>query len=172
MIILRNSLLLLTACLLLNACGAASPAARAEEEARRVATATAIEKGDFLLDITQIIPRGYPSRSSTGEYTLRLKDGVVTTRLPFLGESRMPVFGGVDDISIVFDGEKVDLRRDFSDAGKGEYRYQFQSGGQDAWTVTLQLYDNGRAYIGCNSRSGRTMSFIANVLLPEDDEKK
>ena len=167
--IFRIGILLLFSCLILGSCGAAMQASRAEREAERLAYAEAIQKGDFILDITQIIPRGYPSRTSTGEYSLRLKESVVDTRLPFLGESRMPVFGGNDEISIVFEKEKVVLQSDFSDARKGEYRYIFQGGkGQDKWTVTLQLYDNGRANIGCASRSGRYMSFIANIVIPDE----
>jgi hypothetical protein len=168
----RNSLILLATCLIAASCGTVSQASRAEREAERQMLVQAIEAGNFVLDITQIIPRGYPSRSSTGEYALRLKDGVVDTRLPYLGDSRTPTYGGVDEISIVFDSEKVALRKDFSDAGKGEYRYQFQGGkGQDTWTVNLQLYDNGRANIGCSSRSGRYMSYLANILVPVDEKK-
>lgn len=168
----RIILILLATCLIAGSCGAFSQASRAEREAERQLLVQAIESGNFVLDVTQIIPRGFPSRTSTGEYALRLKNSVVDTRLPYMGESRTATYGGVDEISIVFDSEKVDLQRDFSDAAKGEYRYSFRGGkGQDTWTVTLQLYDSGRANIGCASRTGRYMSFLANILVPEDEKK-
>ena len=168
----RIILILLAACLIAGSCGSFSKASRAEREAERQLCAQAITAGNFVLDITQIIPRGFPSRTSTGEYALRLKDGVVDTRLPFIGESRTATYGSVDEISIVFDSEKVDLHKDFSNAAKGEYRYTFQGGkGQDKWTVYLQLYDNGRANINCTSRTGRYMSYLANILVPENEKK-
>ena len=168
----RIILILLTTCLIAGSCGSFSKASRAEREAERQLCAQTIESGYFVLDITQIIPRGFPSRTSTGEYALRMKDGVVDTRLPFIGESRTATYGGVDEISIVFEAEKVDLQKDFSDAAKGEYRYTFKGGkGQDKWTVYLQLYDSGRANINCISRNGRYMSFLANILMPENEKK-
>jgi len=158
--------------LIITSCGAsyqASKAARAaEKEAERIAMTEALEKADFILDITRIIPRGFPSRISTGEYQLRLEGDVVTTRLPFFGVSHEASYGGVDEISIVFDKEKVDLMTDFSNKDRGEYLYRFTGGkGKDKWTVTLQIYDNGTASIGCSTSGGRYMSYYANLVLPE-----
>lgn len=155
------------------ACGTASRAQRAaEREAERAAMAAALEKADFKLEVTRIIPRGFPSRVSTGEYALRLKDNVVNTRLPFIGVSHEATYGGVDEISIVFEDEKVNLQTDFSNRAKGEYFYRFVGGkGKDKWTVTLQVYDNGTANIVCTASGGRYMSFFANLVIPQPNEK-
>ena len=64
----RIILILLTTCLIAGSCGSFSKASRAEREAERQLCAQTIESGYFVLDITQIIPRGFPSRTSTGEY--------------------------------------------------------------------------------------------------------
>jgi len=158
-------------CLSLVSCGAMGAASKAEKEAERAAIVQAIENQHFVLDITRIIPRGFPTRTSTGEYQLLLDGDVVTTRLPFLGESREAVYGGIDEISIVFEKEKVAVSRDFSNAGKGEYLFQFSGGkSREKWIVTLQLYDSGYANIGCSSGS-KYMSYIANILIPEDARK-
>ena len=172
---LTNTIILLIACLPLVSCGSLSQASRAqrqaEERTMKAQMTEAIEKGDFVLDIKQIIPRGFPSRTSTGEYALRLKDNVVTTRLPYFGEARTATLGG-EEISIVFEKEKVSLQRDWSDASKGEYRYMFKGGkGIEKWTVILQLYDNGKAHIVCTSSGGRYMSFIADILIPEPESE-
>ena len=168
-----KTIFLMAAVILPVSCGSSLQATRvqrqAEEQAYMEAVSQAIEKGDFVLDIKQIIPRGFPSRTSTGEYTLKLKDNVVNTRLPYFGESRTATLGG-EEISIVFEKEKVALQRDWSDAAKGEYRYMFKGGkGQEKWTVILQLYDSGKAHIGCSSSGGRYMSFIADIVPPEPE---
>ena len=126
----------------------------------------AIEKPDIRLEVNRIIPSGMPSKSSNGEFSLTLKGNEVDTRLPFIGVSHEPHMGGVDEIAIVFDHEKVDLQKDFSKAEKGEYCYKFKGGeGFYKWEVKLELYDNGNAYIDCNCDDGRTMNFIANIVL-------
>ena len=168
---IRNLLFFSLIGMLLASCGASSKAARsAEKEAERQAIVQALENCDFVLEITQIIPRGFPSRTSTGEYTLKLEGDVVTTRLPFFGTSHEAQYGS-DEISIVFDKEKVQVTKDFSDAEKkGEYRYQFKGGKNGPWTVTLQIYDNGAANIGCSGPGGKYMSYFANVRIPDKNE--
>ena len=172
--ILRNFLYFALIGMVLASCGASSNAARsAEKEAERQAIVQALENCDFILDVTQIIPRGFPSRATTGEYTLRLEGDVVTTRLPFFGTSHEAQYGGTDEISIVFDNEKVQLMKDFSDAEKkGEYRYQFKGGKSGSWTITLQVYDNGSASIGAAGSGGQYRSYFATVRIPEKKDEK
>ena len=117
--IMKRILFFICTMVLLSSCGASGRAARtAEEAAERAAIVQAIEQADFILDVNHIIPQGFPAKSTTGEYVLRLKGDVVTTRLPFIGVSREATYAGVDEISIVFEDEKVDLRRDFRDTPK------------------------------------------------------
>ena len=170
---IRTLLFLVLAGMIMCSCGASYQEAKerraAEKEAERAAFAAALQNCDFTLEITRLIPRGYPSRESVGEYRLRLEKDVVTTRLPFLGESREAAYGG-DEISIVFNKEKVNLIKDFADADKGEYRYQFRGGeGNGKWTVSIQVYDNGSALIGCQGTGSRYMSYYANLILPQKD---
>ena len=170
---IRTLFYLVLAMVALSSCGASYQEAKArraaEKEAERQAFIQALQNCDFTLEITRIIPKGYPSRESTGEYKLRLEKDVVTTRLPFLGESREAAYGG-DEISIVFNKEKVALVKDFADADKGEYRYQFRGGeGVGKWTVVIQVYDNGSAMIGCTGSGSRYMSYYANLVLPKKD---
>lgn len=173
---LQNLLLGTLAVMIIASCGASYQETKekraAEKAAERAAIVKALENADFILDVTQIIPHGYPSRMSSGEYQLRLKGDVVNTRLPFIGSSHEAQFGGVDELSIVFENEKVQVIKDFSAAAtKGEYRYQFKGGkGKDTWTVTLQVFDSGSASINCSTTGGRFMNFFANLELPADGE--
>lgn len=163
--------LLLGACaaMLFSSCGASYQTKRsAEKEAERAANVQAIMEPDFILDINQIIPFGFPSRSSTGEYALRLEGNVVTTRLPFIGVAYDVQYPGTDEMSIVFEKESVQLSKDFSKASKGEYTYMFTGGkGQEKWTVTLHLYDSGSATIFCAGSHGRQMNYFATLNIPD-----
>lgn len=151
----------------LSGCGITRQTAQEQDE-----MVQAIRKPDILLQITQIIPSGFPSRTSTGEFTLRLKGDVVNTRLPYAGRTSSLSFSA-DDISIVFENEEVELEKDFSDADrKGEYRYSFKGGkGIDKWTVRLQLFDNGRAYVKCMSENGRNMEYVADITIPASEDE-
>lgn len=158
---LKSILICFVLCSFLLSCGAAMQSAQERDELTE-----AIEQADFILNITEITPLGFPSRTSSGEFSLRLKGNVVNTRLPFIGRSDLMAFSD-DDISIVFENEKVKLKKDLSKVSRGEYIYEFKGGkGLDKWTVRLQLYNNGRAYVKCMSESGRTMDYVAEILIP------
>ncbi|MCR5709815.1 MAG: DUF4251 domain-containing protein [Bacteroidales bacterium] len=169
-----KSFVLLFSFLALSSCGASYSAQRsAEKEAERLANMQALVDSDFILDITQIIPRGFPSKVSTGEYQLRLEGDVVTTRLPFIGVSYEATYAGVDEISIVFEKEKVDLMTDFSKHARGEYRYRFRGGkGKEKWTVDIKVFDSGSATIECASSGGRFMTYFAKLMIPQKNEKQ
>ena len=160
---IRILLFCLAALLPLAGCGIANQSSSAEKEAERQSIVQAVESGDFVLQVTEIIPQGFPVKSSNMEYELRLKDGVVTTRLPFIGRSYDAGYPG-KELSIVFEKEKVVLKKDFSEAAKGKYRYYFQGGKDDTWTVSLLLWDSGKADIDCASQTGRFMSYRANIV--------
>lgn len=162
---------MLVAMLFSASCGSSSSLSRSErkaqEEAEKAAYIKAIKERNFDLDITQIIPKGFPSTISTGEYYMTVRGDVVNTRLPFRGSINTTMIDG-QELSIVFDDMKVEMRSDFSDEKSGEFRYQFAGKPSDgSWVVTLQLYDNGKAHIGCQSASRGSMSYIANIIIPE-----
>ena len=171
---LQSLIISALAVMVITSCGASYQQTKADrtarEKAESVAIVKAIKNQDFILDVTQIIPVGFPSRTSTGEYQLRMKDNVINTRLPYIGSSYQPMYGGVDDISIVFDNETVDVVKDFSDSAKGEYGFSFKGGKSsknEKWTVTLRIFDNGRANIYCTSSEGRSMSYFADLEIPD-----
>ncbi len=148
---------------------------RAQQAAERAATAAMVKEGidnmDFVLEITQIIPRGFPTKNTQLEYEFKVKDDVVETRLPYYGESRTPVYGD-QEISIVFKKQKVQIAKDFSDADKGEYRFLLEAySGSVLWTVNIQIYDNGAARIGCKNAAGDYMSYLADFTLPKKEKE-
>ena len=168
--ILEKLLFVAVAAMMIVSCGPYSKLSKEQQNAVdqkvQAAYVKAIEKPNLKVEVTEIIPVGMPTKHTNGEFTLTLQGNVVDTRLPFLGVSHEPHMGGVDEIAIVFDDEKVDLQKDFSKSEKGEYSYKFKGGeGYYKWEVKLQLYDNGTAYIDCNCEDGRTMHFVANIVL-------
>ena len=177
--ILQRLLFCVLAALIVASCGTAFQENRqrraAEKAAEQAAILHAIETADFILEVNQIIPRGFPSRHSLGEYQLRLDGDIVTTRLPFIGVSyEAPAYGNNDDLSIVFEKEKVEVYRDFSKAAsKGEYLFRFKGGkGSRPWTVTLSVFDSGSATIYCANTGSRFMTYYANLVIPVKDENQ
>ena len=169
---IRTVLIFLLAGLILSSCGTSNRAERkAAKEAERQAIVATLEQCNFDLEITRILPRGYPSRQTLGEYKLSLKDGVVDTRLPYIGDSYSATIGG-EEISVVFNKEKVTVLKDFSlAASQGKYLYQFKGGeGHYKWTVDIQIFDSGSATITCSCSDGRFMGYYANLVLPNGDE--
>ena len=167
---LETLLFVAVAAMLVVACGPYSSLSKEQQAAvdKKVQAAyvRAIEKPDVTVMVTQLIPRGLPTKTTNIEYKLTLKDDVVNTRLPFIGTSHTPSYGGVDEISVVFDDEKVDLQKDFSKADKGQYVYKFKGGeGYYKWEMTLELYDDGNARIDANCADGRSMSYYGNIVL-------
>ena len=167
----RILLFCLAALLPLSGCGVASASRSAEKEAERQAVVQAIESGNFVLQVVEIIPQGFPSKTSNMDYEMRLKDGVVDARLPFIGRSYDAGYPG-KELSVVFEKEKVVLQKDFSEAAKGKYRYLFKGGKDDVWTVSLLLWDSGTADIDCASQTGRFMKYRANLVPGKTDDEK
>ena len=167
---IERLMLVALAAILTVSCGPYSKLSKEQQavvdEKVQSAYVRAIKKPDVTLEITQIIPIGMPTKFTNGEFKLTLEGNEVDTRLPFMGVSHEPRMGGVDDIAIVFDHEKVDLKSDFSGADKGEYKYTFKGGeGFNKWEMTLRLYDNGTAYIDATCQDGRMMKYIADINL-------
>ena len=165
---IERLLLVALAAILAVSCGPYSKLSKEQQEKvdKKVQAAyvRAIKKPDVTLEITQIIPIGRPTKFTNGEFRLTLEGNEVDTRLPFIGVSHEPHMGGIDELAIVFDHEKVDLKSDFSKADKGEYKYMFKGvEGFNKWDMTLRLYDNGVAYIDCSCQDGRLMNYIADI---------
>jgi len=169
---LETLLFVAVAAILVAACGPYSKLSEEQQKAvdkkLQAAYVRAIEKPDVTVMITQLIPRGLPAKTTNVSYKLTLKGDVVDTRLPFIGTSHTPTYGGADEISVVFDDEKVDLQKDFSKADKGQYIYKFKGGeGFNKWEMTLELYDDGNARIDANCTDGRSMSYYGNIVLKD-----
>lgn len=149
--------------LLFTACGvsAQTPEQKAAETAK---ITNAILDCDFEIAITFVHPQQGPSISTNNEYSFVMKDGEVTTRLPFRGSasSMMPY---QSDLSIVFDHQPVTVTKDTSKAAKGKYTLSFEAKcEEDIWRVQIQLFDNGQAYITCECPSRSIMRYDGEMI--------
>ena len=114
----------------------------------------------------------YPSRETMNEYQIQFNGNKVSCRLPYMGNSHTASFGD-DDISIVLDRQQVNYTDDFSDAGKGEYRFFFQAvSGHNSWKFTVQIYDNGIAYIGCDCNNKDNIRYSGEVNFKINNDKE
>ena len=89
---------LLAAVLAVSACGILSSETREERVAREAKEARMVRQGVETGDFTIDIDRMYPLRGTSkmvSNYSIKVKDGVLISHLPFIGQAwRVPYGGG------------------------------------------------------------------------------
>lgn len=135
-----------------------------EEAAMASYVASAVANDNIEISITYIYPQSGPGISSINEYSLAIKDGRVTTRLPFRGTASM-VNPFKSDNSIVFEDQPVDIKKT-SDPKKGKYSLYFEAKcEEERWTVQIDVFDNGKSYITCKSLHSSLMRYDGEVTV-------
>ena len=163
---MKKILAMVFAALLVVSCGSSYRMTRAEQEALAADVAWSVDNMDLIIDITAIYPFQGPSIMSSREYSMVIHDGVVRTRLPFLGESRTAVIYGVDDASIVLEDEPyTDLTVDRSRVEKkGQYEIYFQARRrQTIYHFSISVFENGGADIRVTSPSRTPMHYSGEL---------
>ena len=163
---MKKILAMVFAALLLVSCGSSFRMTRAEQEALAADVAWSVDNMDLIIDITTIYPFQGPSIMSSREYSLVIHDGLVRTRLPFIGESRSAVIYGVDDTSIVLEDEPyTDLSVDRSRVEKkGQYEIYFQARRrQTIYHFSISVFENGGADIRVTTPSRTPMHYTGEL---------
>ena len=163
---MKKIVVMVFAAILLVSCGSAYRLSRAEQEALAADVAWSVDNMDLIIDITTIYPFQGPSIQSAREYSLMIHDGVVRTRLPFFGESRVSVVYGVDESSIVLEDEPyTDLSIDRSRVErKGQYELYFQARRrQTIYHFSISIFDTGAADIRVTSPGKTPMHYTGEL---------
>jgi len=149
-----KKILTLTALLLTFSGYFASAQVKNEEKAK---TAAAIESLNFTIDINTILSQSGESIQDSGTYFLKMKDGNVTSYLPFIGVSYGGVIGGSDQ-SISFDGP-ADVKIEKSKK-KDQYILTFKGSAPSGnWDVSIEVWTTGSATIKCSNPSKSLMTY-------------
>ena len=150
---------LLAVVLTVSSCGVLSGETR-EERARREAREARmvednIQAGDFTIDIDRMYPvRG--SSQHVSNYSVSVKDGVLNSHLPYIGQAWRVPYGG---------GHALNFK-----APVGTYNvFRTQDGGyeirilvktdEDQHVYTLTIFNNGRTSLDVQSQNRERISF-------------
>ena len=138
----RHILLIAGACgILLNSCGALRES-REERQAHLERQATqvsqAICEGTFLVSIDRMIPHTGSVRQ-VSQYSVEVKDNVLTSYLPYFGQARQASFNGGNALDF-----KTEMNAYVVKPIEDGYRIQIQANTkEDRFLYTLNIYNDG-----------------------------
>ena len=160
---------LLAAALAVSACGILSSETR-EEKAARVAREAqmvrqGVETGDFRIDIDRMYPLRGTSKLVTS-YSVTVKDGVLISHLPFIGQAwRVPYGGGH---ALNFDAPIGNYTVVQTRDGGYEIRIYVKTD-EDEHLYRITLFDNGRASLDVQSGNRDRISYSGNFDFYRED---
>jgi hypothetical protein len=150
---------LLAVTLTVSSCGVLSGETREERARREAREARMVEEniqaGDFTIDIDRMYPvRG--SSQHVSNYSVSVKDGVLNSHLPYIGQAWRVPYGG---------GHALNFK-----APVGTYNvFRTQDGGyeirilvktdEDQHVYTLTIFNNGRTSLDVQSQNRERISF-------------
>ena len=154
---------LLAAVLTVSACGVLSGETREEKAAREAREARMVvdnlQNGDFRIDIDRMYPlRGTSQHVSN--YSVSVKDGVLDSHLPFIGQAwRVPYGGGH---ALNFDAPILNYT--VSQARKDGYEIRiYVKTDEDEHLYLLTVFENGRASLDVQSGNRDRISYSGEM---------
>lgn len=156
----RLFFLLLAASALLSSCGIT----RLTPEEQHAQVAHAMNTLDMTIDITEV----YRGRTVNKEYSISMDGKHITTRLPFIGQTR---YGGISELmgNVSIHLENADMFNVHLDqskvATKGQYLLSFQArnDNQNLYTFNITLFDNGQADIIVSTTNKTSMRYLGEM---------
>lgn len=143
---------------------------RAEKKAKEKAQILSIIKSNnFKIEVSKIFPLTSPAKVTTDGYFVELNESKFSCMLPYYGDSKTAIMGGV---SLSFDAEdqKVSIAQG-EDAKSHSFIYQFYFKNEnlnDNWRCTIEIYDNGEANIRVDEGSRDAISYRGEIVVSED----
>ena len=149
----------MAAALLLSGCGILNSETREERAAREAREAQMVndnlKAGDFRIDIDRMYPlRGGSKHVSN--YSLSLKDGVLNSHLPYIGQAWRVPYGGGHALNFSAEIGGYDVVRTRNEGY--EVRIYVKTD-EDQHVYTLTVFDNGRASLDVQSQNRERISF-------------
>jgi hypothetical protein len=149
----------MAAALLLSGCGILNSETREERAAREAREARMVndnlKAGDFRIDIDRMYPLRGGSKHVTN-YSLSLKDGVLNSHLPYIGQAWRVPYGGGHALNFSAEIGGYDVVRTRNEGY--EVRIYVKTD-EDQHVYTLTVFDNGRASLDVQSQNRERISF-------------
>jgi len=145
--------------LTLQSCGVFGGLTAEEKAQKEAAVASAIADMNIYVSVNTIYPMSGNPIHSLGEYSLTIKDGKVTSHLPFRGTSRNAMYG-TTDTGIKFKEYPIQPNVYRSPKKKDLTIIEFEAKSfEEMWSVTVEVWDNGNANITCTTRERTPMHY-------------
>ena len=155
---------LLAAALTVSACGVLSGETREEKVAREAREAQMVvdnlQNADFRIDIDRMYPLRGTSQHVTN-YSVSVKDGVLDSHLPFIGQAWRVPYGGGHALNFkakIGSYKVVQTRKDGY-----EVRIYVKTD-EDEHLYLLTVFNNGRASLDVQSGNRDRISFSGEML--------
>ena len=161
---------LLAAALTVSACGVLSGETREEKVAREAREAQMVvdnlQNADFRIDIDRMYPLRGTSQHVTN-YSVSVKDGVLDSHLPFIGQAwRVPYGGGH---ALNFDAPIVNYT--VTQPRKDGYEIRiYVKTDEDEHLYLLTVFDNGRASLDVQSQNRDRISYSGQMDFYSEEE--
>ena len=153
---------LLTALLLAGGCGVLGESredrmAREAQEAQMVRDA--VDAGQFTISIDRMYPLRGMGRS-VSSYSVKVKDGVLHSYLPYIGEAWQVPYGGGHGLN--FDAEIGHYSAAQVDRDSYEIRLYVKTV-EDEHLYLFRIFDNGRTTLDVQSRNRQRISYSGTM---------
>jgi len=160
---------ILVAVLAVSACGILSSETREERVVREAKEAQMVRQGLETGNFTIDIDRMYPLRGSSkmvSNYSIKVKDGVLISHLPFIGQAwRVPYGGGH---ALNFDAPVANYTA--VENGRDGYEIRiYVKTDEDEHLYRLTLFDNGRASLDVQSGNRDRISYSGQMVFKEEN---
>lgn len=147
----------LASVLIFAACGAL---AQASDDTPTAIVEKAVNEHELNFVVNYVSPSGFPGYASSDGYYLKIKDGKVSSYLPFVGTSTQPAFGG-DEVGFKFDECPVKIK---TKKGKDSTTLRFSAkSGYEKVDVIMEIWSNGNANLSCVSPSRSVMNYSGEL---------
>ena len=153
---------LLAAVLTTVSCGVLGET-REEKAVRQVREAQMVDEnvraGNFVIDITRMIPlRG--SSQHVNDYSVRVKDGILTSHLPFVGQAWRVPYGGGHALNFK---EKIGSYSVVPLEKEGYQVRLYVKTDEDEHLYLFYIYPNGRTTLDVHSQNRDRMSYTGEM---------
>jgi hypothetical protein len=161
---------LLAVVLTVSSCGVLSSETREERARREAREARMVDENLQSADFRIEIDRMYPVRGSSQHvtnYSVTVKDGVLNSHLPYIGQAWRVPYGGGHALNFKADIGSYNVARTRDDGY--EVRIYVKTD-EDQHVYTLTVFNNGRASLDVQSQNRERISFSGMMDFYSEEE--
>ena len=161
---------LLAVVLTVSSCGVLSNETREERALREAREAKMVDENLQSADFRIEIDRMYPVRGSSQHvtnYSVTVKDGVLNSHLPYIGQAWRVPYGGGHALNFKADIGSYNVVRTRDDGY--EVRIYVKTD-EDQHVYTLTVFNNGRASLDVQSQNRERISFSGMMDFYTEEE--